>query len=572
MEEKKNTSNELQIKMPLSIKQLDYFISFAFCNDYGIVNYGSLKKLKDLAYGIDITLYQNDRKSTARIYLLKSLMTGIIDKKITQSEELVEMAKRQSQYEEDIDEIIDDINELWGERDIENSDLLNIDELISDIIKYSFIFKYQDELDELSLKLKSNDYDNLHDICFEYENLITKLNTGFKKASELRKDGQNDFNSNDGSLHKAVSQSLNVIKSPYNKIKTSIMAMNDMLNGGFECGRFYLVVGKQSGGKSKELLGKALDIKHSNPGLAEFPDGRKGVILFITQENSIRETLERIWSYYNGDLDEFEKHNDKEIIELLKEKGFSEGAEIEFKYRKTKSISTDDINTMIEEIESNGSKKVVMFIHDYLLRIRSTKDHPKEYNELGYITDEFAAICKDKDTCGLSAMQFNRAGLMAIEEAVKKNKDDAVKSVNNSSIGDSVKIVHNCDVIYMILEKVDSDGNLTMSYSLTKFRGKLKPNAIRFFIHPYEQGNTMKLVSDIGMAKSLSILKPGNNLEEFDPVEARKKKRSNQGGRPDKKITTKEIEEKTTKQKIDDENLNKEKLRLMDLMSDSDDE
>jgi len=336
--------------------------------------------------------------------------------------------------------------------------------------------------------------------------------------------GNQISNLNNFTLEGTIRRSIRQLNAPSSKLKTSIRMKNEMLNGGFESGRFYLILGLQGGGKSVELIQLALDFKHYNKDIT-FEDGRKPVILFITQENSIRETMERFWSFYMGNDDDFKSHDPEEAIQILNEKGFNKGPELLVKYRSSKSISTTDVSAMIDEIEEDGERKVIAVIHDYLKRIRSSQysKNLNLYEEMGYISDEFCNIAKEHDIVVVSAMQFNRNALQKIEEAIKQHKEDPLKQLGTSDIGESVKILDNSDVIYSIHRKPNAlNGQSVISYKLMKYRGKRSVDAPDYFSHPFAENNTMKLEPDLNLAKSLSIKELGNGTENYDPVEHRK--------------------------------------------------
>ena len=519
--------DNLTIQIPINLKQFELFIGTALTyNEY--VNKQLIRKIAELATNIDKTMYEDDIELASRLWFLKAILKYRIKNGLKTSDELIEAVRVSGKFEEEIDTIIECINDNWYEEDngLDRESILYVDELVSDILQFSFIFEYQDIVDDLSIRLRSGDYgDSIHDFCDSYRTTITNLYTAFKKAETISKESENDFSSNDSSLEIAVGRSLKQLNSPSNKLKTSIRMKNEMLNGGYESGRFYLILGLQGGGKSVELAQIAMDFKHYNKDLV-LEGGKKPVILFITQENSIRETIERFWSFYMGNSDDFKSHSLEEAMKILNEKGFSKGTEMLVKYRSSKSISTTDVDAMIEEIEEDGDRKVIAVIHDYLKRIRSSqysKNIGNNYEEMGAVADEWTVIAKQHDIVVVSAMQFNRNALQKIEEAMKKDKADPLKTLGTSDIGESVKILDNSDVIYSIHRKTNPLTDETMiSYKLMKYRGKRATDAPEYFSHPFEDGNTMKLKPDLHLSKSLSVVDLGNGLEKFDPVQNRK--------------------------------------------------
>lgn len=493
---------------------LNYMIMYATCNNK-LVHISNLEKLSRLVDSVDLSVYDDD-EVLSRFSFLKNIVKLKFKDHIMNIDLILDQSKQLTpKYADAFNNIIDDINETFGETGFTDNDIINADTFISDYLKYSSAFRNFPKLEDDYNKLISNQFNNLHDICEVIEDDLAVLVNDFKHIKELSIDNVTDFNSNDDSCINAIANTLNELKSPTNIIKSCITLKNKMLNGGYECGRFYLVLGLQGRGKSRELLQIALDTKNCNPELANI-NGKKGVILFITQENSIRETLERIWSFYfpNEDITTF---TTEEIHErLCKEANFNENAELMIKYRKSKSITTATIDSMIEDIEQNGDKKVVIVIHDYMKRIRSEvkMNSLDNYTELGAIADEFASIAKCRNIPVISAMQFNRQAMTSIQEATKKNKNDVLKNISSADIGESIKIVDNADCIYSILDCTDPvTGEKMQQYNLLKIRSrKSNSEPINYFLHPFEKDNGLRMKNDLGLTTSLSKLSMATDL------------------------------------------------------------
>lgn len=522
---KKSKKTNLQIKLKLNLTQLDNIIILIFSENENVDN-NILLKIKKIADGINIKDYEDDEEETARVLIIKKAIECIVDKNVKNVGIIVEECKNNGQYSDLIQEILEE--DTSG--DFSDEDIYLMDSFLSDIIQFSFISDYIDILDDYNLKIRSGDYENLHDICTDYYETVKKLNLEFSRTTVSGNDTATDFNTNENSsLKKVVSRSIKELNAPTSRLKTSIRMKNNLLNGGYEAGRFYLYLGVPGGWKSGELLNIALDIKHYN-NLPVLDDGRKPVVLFVSQENSIRETLERIWSHYMSNKDEFKNHTTEEALEILNKNGFSEGTAIEFKYRKSKSIDTADVDAMIDELETKGYY-VVALIHDYIKRINSTKRYPDLYTELGEVCDEWCNIAKNRNIVVISASQFNRQAYAKLEEAARKHDENALQQLGTSDIGESVKLIDNSDFIIAIHKKPDSTtGNELICYNLLKRRGKKPENAVDYFAHPFVEDNGMALQPDINSIESKSIKQTGNGLEKTTA----KSIRNGGGGRPRK--------------------------------------
>jgi len=102
---------------------------------------------------------------------------------------------------------------------------------------------------------------------------------------------------------------------------------------------------------------------------------KKPCALYITGENDVEETVQRMISYV-GAVDEKGKAVDVDsALGVLKEHKLHDDTwEYRFLYRPKNSISTGDIDGIINEIEAEGEVEVKILVYDYLKRIKP--DYP----------------------------------------------------------------------------------------------------------------------------------------------------------------------------------------------------
>jgi predicted DNA-binding protein YlxM (UPF0122 family) len=527
---------------------MDYLILFGITySDF--ISPRKLNMLNEFYQTIDERNYEEDEEMIERYKLLGRIIDGRCNKNISNYSALQIHLTGEGANSEVVENIFEGIAEefeldeeydymLYDEDDIEY-----VSNMVAHFLNYSFVFKYKDRMSSVISKFEQDDYNSLEEIADEFKVVVNGMHEKFNEVEEITSDKYYDFDSNDNySLTRCVEKSHKDVNHSSHKIKTGIKMKNKMLNGGYEASRVYLYLGLQGGWKSGELLNICLDAKDYNN--IEFDDGRIPTVLYLTQENSIRETLERIWSHYMGNDDNFAKHTVDEVLQILNENGFCEGINIAIKYRPSGSITPTDIDAMIVEEEKKG-KRIIMVVQDYLKRLRSSRRIDNSYEEQGEIEDELCNIAKKWDIPIITATQFNRGAMKIITEAFRSNKNDALKQIGTSEISESVKLVDNADYIISILQKPDSvTGNMMLSYNKLKQRGKPPADDVRYFSHPFEDGNTMRLKSDIGLVNSLSILSEGDGLEKFNPAEHRKKKAAKKrdtvkGGRINKTTTKK---------------------------------
>jgi replicative DNA helicase len=138
----------------------------------------------------------------------------------------------------------------------------------------------------------------------------------------------------------------------------------------------------------------------------------KPVVVYLTMENSIDETIKRIWSHAFGNNSEMSQYEPAQAARMLEEQRIftpnkPDLPELVIWHRSTKSINTADMNSMLDDLEKDG-KECVFLVQDYVKRIRSTVNHKELRFELSIVSDEFSSIAKEREIPILTAMQMNR--------------------------------------------------------------------------------------------------------------------------------------------------------------------
>jgi replicative DNA helicase len=105
----------------------------------------------------------------------------------------------------------------------------------------------------------------------------------------------------------------------------------------------------------------------------------------------------------------------KQVIKMLKETGElvlkdDEDIDIVIKYYPNRSIDTNDLYTIVEEIEDDN-KEVIALILDYIKRIRPAEKSKDEKEELKNVTNELKNFANEKDIPVITAHQLNRSSV-----------------------------------------------------------------------------------------------------------------------------------------------------------------
>ena len=316
--------------------------------------------------------------------------------------------------------------------------------------------------------------------------------------------------SNDEQFEATVAHMYNRAIDGSTKLKTGIQAINRSLNGGFENDRCYIYLGLPGEGKSSTLLNLTLQIKGNNKDIVTKDPTKRPTILFLTMENTLNETLERVFSILvsDDDISEFGGYN--EIMQLLRQNGLGVSndspIDIEFRYVPSNSVDTDYLYTIYDEMSANG-QEVVCLVQDYIKRIR-----PRDFKlmggdmriALGAVVDEFKEFAVAKHIPVITASQLNRDAAKIIDEGRKSSEADLVRKVGRANIGESTLITENADSAFILVPEDGADGRKYLGMANAKKR--FKTQSSQFFYLPYSKERPLELLQDIHLAEPLSKL------------------------------------------------------------------
>ena len=193
-----------------------------------------------------------------------------------------------------------------------------------------------------------------------------------------------------------IADSLQKLQDRSKIFTTGIQCLNALLAPGYMSKRLYLYLAFPGKGKSTILLKSALDFKKYNTVKTKDPDKRPAV-LFLTLENSVEETVERIFNM-TVDGDDIRNFRPNQVIKRLRKEGKLElndknPMDIIIKEYKNREIDTNDIYSIINDLSDEGIE-VVGLIVDYIKRIKPAEKASDEKTELKNISNELKEIAK----------------------------------------------------------------------------------------------------------------------------------------------------------------------------------
>lgn len=480
-------------------------------DESGDVSRGNLGNVKKLFRMIDPNIYDRDAGLAARFkYIKKAVDIKLVDE--VSNKKLILESCRCNRWADINDDIMDDIKSIK----LKKGDLKQLTKMISEKLSYSYIYRYKGDIVNMIAELEAGDYDSLKEFNQKFKKVIKKLMDGIRTSE--REEDENVFSLKDAIFKKIVKKTVQKLASPTNKLRVGMQKLNEILSGGFEDERFYTFLGPSGGGKSVLLLNLLKQLKDNNKGYQVKYEGNIPTILMITQENSVTETIDRLYSLAvgSGIGDELKDQDPEEVIERLKSEGslsltLDDNVDIMVVYKAPRSITTADIYDIIDDIEEDG-REVIALIHDYMNRLKASEYAADLRIELGYIVDELKTLAIVKSIPVITATQLNRDAIKIMEAASEAGTKDIAKHLNASNTGESWGIIMNADFACIISPETDTEtGKHYMSFKRVKLR--FKPiSRLEYFHQPFDGENTMRLVQDEG--KECQAIYSFNKLED----------------------------------------------------------
>lgn len=475
--------------------------------------------LKDKYDKIRLIKYLTEAKSVASLHDTGAITMYILDKC------------------PELEEAVGNLN--WDPNQIGPADIRQISKSIAEKLQYSIILSMEDEIIELYDKLRNCGFYSMTEYTTKMREVLTRGLTAMQKtAISVGMVDELDFRNAEGiaSLRTIVDR----YHRPGNVLSTGMQFMNKILSPGFQGGRLYTFLGLTGGFKSGMLLNMADQIRQCNPAILSQNPDKKKTILFVTMENSINETVERLYDMYSDDTASISKDSFEKVVEVLRdvagyefgdvgidsESGTVTDAQtenmpgkigIQFIYKSNLSITTGDLYTMIQEQEDQG-KEVICLILDYIKRIDSVHDwYGDERIRLGNVAQELKALAEYFQIPVITAQQVNREGNAIVDAAMRENKQDVLKFVGSANIGSSWAIAEESDWMAILNRERQKETNeLFLTIKRVKIRGK-SDSKMDYFNHPFTNNEKpFRLVMDYDKPFSCSKRSLSSSLESVE--------------------------------------------------------
>lgn len=447
----------------------------------------NMRNLFDL---LDINVYVNDIEKMKRIDFIKR---GLEAKIIHNLKDPIIVIKYINGG------IIEDTNlDIRNFTELSNNELDWINSTITEALKYAFIYNDIDRMLDICTRFKAADYRSRGSIVQEFETLVTDIQNKFRR-SRVESLSETSFTLRNGLFDEIVKDIHEQLTDPCSKLITGMQGVNELLGGGFESARVYMLLGLTGGGKSLSLLNMAYQLKKNNKMYKPKDPTKIPVIVYLTMENTVKETVQRLFNLTTGE--DMENFSPEQVVDMLRTDGElyltdESPIDIVIKFVPNRSVDTSYLYTMVEDLEDEGYE-VICLIQDHVKRIKSVDKYTDVRLELGAVVNEFKVFASIKDIPVITNSHLNRDAAGKIDEASRANKGDLIRMLGRANIGESMLMLDNLDCAFIIGQEYDSQCNKYMGFKRIKMRGKCTLRDTIF--QPFVSAESIRLVEDLDL-------------------------------------------------------------------------
>lgn len=532
---KKRIPDKPKAMITFDVGILNVFMKYCLCD---FVTKSQIQTLYKLMKEIDPEAYNTDNDIRDRIIIVKNMTEAMVERNIKD----LDLLKTYVATKSGDSAIV--LGKVSLDRNlISLSDANAVAQMIDDRLQTIYIYQAKQPIIDDLIALESIR-------CVSYTEVIARLKTnlaallGNLMSTEHGTNMLRSFGFSDANYEDNIDKIVKHAKRPTSILQTGIRMLNAILSPGFQSGRFYCFLGCTGKFKSGTLLNIADQIRLYNPQVKAVEDGLRKTILFVTLENSINETVERLVDMYSGEDADILEMSTEDVLRILHEQGRfvftdTDGIDIEIRYFGNLEIKVADLRSVVNEMRENG-KEVIALILDYIARIESNQPNGgDERLRISYVSKNLKSLAQELNIPIITAMQVNRDGNAVLDAAMRENKQDLAQLIGASAVGLSWSLMEEADwVCFVYPERQISTGRLFLSFKRLKIRGKKyrkQAKAIMsevrsdYFNHPFTNAKEIMLQVDVDRDLPVSIISLKTDLmnDDANAIEEERKYKEN---------------------------------------------
>lgn len=512
-----------KMKIKIDITTLKMLIRFLF-KETILRTRKTLRNIDYIMDSLDLSVYEGDDNESqilSLIWIIKKILEARFDVGFTTNE----MIKKYCIDDPECDEYRESlINEgIENSKNITYSECKYLVKQIDDRVNFGYILDFRDKFFLLMSAIDESDDKSFKSLSDDLYQCAATLQNIKRKSNSLSSD--QTFSLMVDEMENVVAEAMDNLKNRNRIFSTGIRRLNTFLSPGFLSKRLYTFLAFPGGGKSQILLKMAIDIRTYNTRIEPKDPDKRPAILFITMENSIHETVERLWNMTTSD-DDIRNYTDAQVIKKMRDKGGlrltdKNNIDIIIKYYDNRAIDTNDLQGIIQDLQDEGIETVALIV-DYVKRLRPAEKASSEKEELKNITNELKSIATIEDIPVITAQQLNRTAASVVDAAIQNKKENVTMMIGRDGVAGAWEIIENSDMVIIINQEVKHDTEeLYMTFKLLKRRYRSaetseKLRRLEYFNHPYDPNNNLKLIDDVNLDKCLSLTSLSTQFDAAD--------------------------------------------------------
>lgn len=516
------------LKIRIDKETLNFLIKFLY-KDSTLRSRKALGNIQKLFNSLDYSIYKETEIDILnRIWIIRNTLLARIKEGLEDNEIVKSYCKELPDSDEYKNQLLD---EITSGKKISHSESKYLLKQVEDRLNFGYALALKEVFDEIFSSLDPFDIRSFRTIMDDLYDIASALINFKRRNASIG--AEEEFSLQDDVFQTVLTDAMMILKNRNRIFLTGIQHLNTILAPGYMGGRLYLYLAFPGGGKSQILLNAALDIKQYNPDIKTEDSDKRPAVLFITMENSIEETVERIFNIVASD-DDIRNYTPKQVEKMLRDRGNltlsdKNGIDIIIKYYKNRSIDTNDLYAIIEDLADDGVE-VIALIVDYIKRLRAVEHGANEKEELKNISNELKDLAIIYRIPVITAQQLNRTSSTVVDAALQARKEDITKLIGRDGVAGAWELLENSDWVAVInKEKKVDTGDIYLTFKLLKRRyASHETNVVlkelEYFNHPYSPGSNIRLIKDIYEDEPVSLTSLSTQFAAADVVGTRGRK------------------------------------------------
>ena len=433
-----------KLPIALDIQMLDMVIAFLL-KDSVLRTRKTINNIDKLMDAIDPIVYEGNIELESRVRVIQQIITCILEERFEDTSFIQVYCRDHAE-----DEYTRDLIDRMGSFTIKYAESKYLVKKIDNMLEYGYVMTCRGLMMEILESIDPSDYLSYEKYSEDLVTIARSIINIYRQTKSL--DADQTFSLDGEQFETVIADAVNKLKDRNRIFLTGSTYLNAMLSPGYMSKRLYTYLAFPGKGKSTILLKSALDMRRYNPNFKTKDPEKRPAILFLTLENDIPETIERMFNM-TVCADDIRNYTPNQVIQAMREKGGlkltgKSSIDIIIKEYRNREIDTDDLYGIINDLADEGIE-VCGLILDYMKRIRPAEKADNEKGELKNITNELKEVAKFFDIPVITAQQLNRSGMAVIDAALQAEKEDVTRLVGAENIAGAWEIQEN--VLWMTL-------------------------------------------------------------------------------------------------------------------------